>query len=336
MTDAGADPTAVDPSGGVPPGSAVPTGWQAGPEPSVFPGTPVTNGDSGQSVRGNQSHWQRKGRNSFHFADSVDRAALEGYRIRATELAAAVTPALPDWIRADVERRSLERSERRFGRATRRARRRATFSTQAWTAAAAASPAAAFIDHAWGWFVFGGAALVRAGLSYRELRAFRDRDDALPMPAVPAPGAVALRRSAAARPLRRGEAGLAALVALARSVEDRPPAAPVRTAVAGAVRLVDGLRVSAGQVLACESAARAVADPVRRANILATSAQLLDGMNRAADALDGLLAAATEIVGTVAAPAAELHRLTEDVERLRAYADGLSELMGTTGRGRPT
>ncbi|WP_026240122.1 phage shock envelope stress response protein PspM [Parafrankia discariae] len=330
MTDSGADPTAglAD--------SATPTGRQVGPESSAFPGVPVTSGDSGRGARGKQAHWRPEGRSSFHFADSVDRTAFEGYRIRAAELAAAVTPALPDWIRADVERRSLERSERRFGRSVRRARRRAAISTQAWTAAAAASPAAAFIDHSWGWFVFGGAALVRAGLSYRELRAFQDTADAPALPVVPAPTAMALRRSAAARPLRRGEAGLAALVALARSVADHPPAAPVRTAVAGAVRLVDGLRVSAGQVLACEAAARAVADPARRAGILATSAQLLDGMNRAADALDGLLAAATEIVGTVAAPAAELRRLTEDVDRLRAYADGLSELMGSTGRGRPT
>ncbi|EFC78741.1 hypothetical protein, partial [Frankia sp. EUN1f] len=249
--------------------------------------------------------------------------------------AAAVTPGLPDWLRADVERRSFENSRRRLDRPFRRARRRALNSARIWAAAAAASPVAAVAADEWGWLGFGAAALVQAAVSFREFRT--SPDTGLPVPCVAPLKAMEIRRSAAARALRRGEAGLAALAALLLAVEARPAAAQVLRATETAARLVDDLRSTARRVLACESALRAVSDRAVRAEIGATSARLLAGMDQAADLLDGLLAAATQIVGTVtvAGSSPRLAELTADVERLRTYADGLSELLGSGGPGRP-
>ncbi|WP_066068833.1 phage shock envelope stress response protein PspM [Frankia sp. EI5c] len=241
---------------------------------------------------------------------------------------------MPDWLRVDVERRSFANSRRRLGRPFRRARERALNSAWIWGAAAAVSPAAAVVADEKGWLLFGAAAVVQAGLSVREYRT--TPAGGLPAPLVAPLRALELRRSAAARPLRRGEAGLAALAALLGSVEG-PAAVQVAESTRTAVRLVDGLRSTARRVLACESALRAVSGQARRAEIQAASAQLLTGMEQAADLLEELVALATGIVGAVAVAAAEpeLDRLAEDVERLRNYADGLSELLGTGGSGSP-
>lgn len=332
---------APSPAAPLPPTAPLPSGAPASPSPSAAPSShywgysepSVTLNDSGSTgrvPRGSEvSSDDRKRRSSFHFPGLADRARGLG----RPDVAAAMAAGLPDWLRADIERRSFENAERRFSRPFRRARQRALLSAQAWAAAAAASPVVAAIGDEWGWLAFGAAALARAGLSFREYRT--SPESGLPAPSVPPLRALELRRSAAARPLRRGEAGLAAVAALLCSVEARPGTTQVQTAMVTAARLVDGLRMTARRVLACESAMRAVSDPARRADIRATSARLLAAMEQAADLLDELLTAATEIVVTVTTPTAELTGLADEVERLRTYADGLSELLGFAGPGRP-
>ncbi|ABD12886.1 hypothetical protein CcI156_09735 [Frankia sp. CcI156] len=239
----------------------------------------------------------------------------------------ALRPALPDWVRADVERRSLLRTERRAGRGVRWARRRAAVTAFGWIAVASVTPVAAVVD-GWGWLVVGAAAIIRAGLAGWETAVIRREDRGFALPSAPAPPPWALRHSAAAEPLRRGEAGLAALVAMARTLAPGAARGPVRAAVAGAADLVDGLRVTAMRVVACERAARAVTYPARRAEILATRKDLVAEMSASVATLDDLLAAASEVVGTVVASSPDLARLTQQIEALRGYAAALRELSG--------
>ncbi|WP_157734151.1 MULTISPECIES: phage shock envelope stress response protein PspM [Frankia] len=248
---------------------------------------------------------------------------------RATaDAAAAVVPSLPAWVGADVERRSLVRAERRAGRGLRWARRREAAAVSIWTGVAALTPVAAVVDDSWGWLVAGGAALARAALAGRELALLRRADGGLPLPRTPAPSPWELRRSAAAEPLRRGEAGLAALMAMTRSLGPGAARSLLQTAAAGAADLVDGLRVGAARVVACEAATRAVSDSGRRAELARTTEALVASMTTSVAVFDDLLAAAGEAVGTVSSSAPGLIRLREDTETLRGYAAALRDLAG--------
>ncbi|KQC37629.1 hypothetical protein UK82_14610 [Frankia sp. ACN1ag] len=235
---------------------------------------------------------------------------------------------MPAWVGADVERRSLERAERRAGRGLRWARRREAASVSIWTGVAALTPVAAVAYDSWGWLVAGGAALARAALAGRELGLLRRADNGLPLPRTPAPSLWELRRSAAAEPLRRGEAGLAALVAMTRSLGPGPARTFLQTAVAGAAELVDGLRVGAARVVACEAAVRAISHPGRRAELARSTEALVATMATSVAVFDDLLAAAGETVGTVSSSAPGLIRLREDTEALREYAAALRDLAG--------
>ncbi|WP_261553826.1 phage shock envelope stress response protein PspM [Frankia tisae] len=247
----------------------------------------------------------------------------------AADAAAAVVPALPAWVGADVERRSLLRAERRAGRGLRWARRRETATASIWTGVAALTPVAAVAYDSWGWLVAGGAALARAALAGRELGLLRRVDGGLPLPRSPEPSPWELRRSAAAEPLRRGEAALAALAAMTRSLGPGPARTLLQTTAAGAADLVDGLRLGAARVVACEAAARAISHPGRRAELARTTEALVATMTTSVAVFDDLLAAAGEAVGTVSSSAPGLIRLREDTEMLRGYAAALRDLAGS-------
>nr|WP_235826364.1 hypothetical protein [Candidatus Frankia alpina] len=247
----------------------------------------------------------------------------------AADAAAAVVPALPAWVGADVERRSLLRAERRAGRGLRWARRRETATASIWTGVAALTPVAAVAYDSWGWLVAGGAALARAALAGRELGLLRRVDGGLPLPRNSAPSPWELRRSAAAEPLRRGEVALAALAAMTRSLNPGPARTLLQTTAAGAADLVDGLRLGAARVVACEAAARAISHPGRRAELTRTTEALVATMTTSVAVFDDLLAAAGEAVGSVSSSAPGLIRLREDTEMLRGYAAALRDLAGS-------
>ncbi len=237
---------------------------------------------------------------------------------------------LPDWLRADIERRSLLRGEQRLARAQARLRRRAVLSARVWGGVAVITPGIAVLDGTWGWLVVGAGALVRAGLSWHQARLTPVLPSALPLPAAPLPSRLMLRGSAAAEPLRRGEAAMVALAAMLRALPPGAAAATVRAAMASAAEVVDGLRMQAARVLACESAARAVADPGRRAEITATISDLVRSMTTAADALDGMLAAASDLLASTSStlsPTGQDGGLERGTAALRGFADGLRELM---------
>ncbi|WP_131768255.1 phage shock envelope stress response protein PspM [Candidatus Protofrankia californiensis] len=237
---------------------------------------------------------------------------------------------LPDWLRADIERRSLLRGEQRLVRTQARLRRRAAASARVWAGVAVLTPAAAVLDGTWEWLVVGAGALVRAGLSWRQARLAPVLPPALPLPMAPLPSRLMLRGSAAAEPLRRGEAAMVALAAMLRALPPGAAAETVRAAMASAAQVVDGLRGEAGRVLACESAARTVADPGRRAEITATISDLVSSMTTAADALDGMLAAASDLLASTSStlpPAGRDGGLERGTAALRGFADGLRELM---------
>jgi hypothetical protein len=192
---------------------------------------------------------------------------------------------------------------------------------------AALSPVAAVVD-GWGWLAVGAVSVVRVGLAGRELATLRREDDGLPLPSAPAPRPWELRGSAAAEPLRRGEAALSALAAMTRSVGPGAARSLLQGAVAGGAELVDGLRVGAARVVACESAVRAVAHPERRAELSRTRDGLAGTMRTSADTFDDLLVAAGEVVGSVSPSAPGLARLRADTEVLREYAAALRALAG--------
>jgi hypothetical protein len=237
-------------------------------------------------------------------------------------------PALmPAWARAEMERRVLVRSERRARRRALRPHRRAVRSMRVWTAAAAATPVAVVVD-GWGWVLFGAAAAARAGLSWWEARATADVGQGLPLATMPAPSPMALRGSRAAEPLLRGESAMAALAAFVRAQGPGPVADALRSAMAAAADVVDGLRVFAARVAAGEAAARAVADPARRGVVQASVEAMLAQMRQAAAGLDGLLQAATDVVATATVqPGGYTYtRLDEETIALRGLAAGLRDL----------
>jgi len=240
---------------------------------------------------------------------------------------AGARPALPDWAGAGVERWSLQRAQRRADRGRRWARRWSAGSATAWAVVAALSPVPAVLDR-WEWLLLGAVSAVRAALAGRELAALGRDDDALPMPVAPAPGPWEMRGSAAAEPLRRGEAALVALAAMIRSMPAGPARALLLGAAGGGAELVDGLRVGATRVVACESAMRAVAHPERRADLARARDGLVATMTTSVATFDDLLAAAGETVGSVSTTAAGLARLRADTETLREYATALRTLAG--------
>lgn len=237
-------------------------------------------------------------------------------------LAARLPPAV--WL--DLERRTVLRAEVRARRVAERRRRRAARSASLWATVAAAMPAVAVVEDQWGWFLVGGAALARSGLSWRQYRTAPPSPELLPMPSVVPPRLP--RRSAAATPLHRAEAALLALRGLVAQLPSGPLAEQGRAAVLTAVETLDGLRAQAARVAACENAARAVADPTRRRTIEASVAPLLAGLERGADGLDELLAAASDTVASALGSPVPGVRLAEAVGTLRALAAGLRELAG--------
>jgi hypothetical protein len=238
----------------------------------------------------------------------------------------AAPAAMPAWARAEMERRVLVHSERRARRRALRPHRRAVRSMRLWTAAAAVAPAVA-IFNGWEWLVVGGGALLRAALSWREAVATADVEPGLPLATVPPPSPMALRGSAAAEPLLRGESALAALARLVRAQAPGPAADELRAAMAAAAEVVDASRVFAARVVACEAAARAVADPRRRREVQASAEVSLTQMRHAAAGLDGLLEAATDLVAAVAAAQPIGHtRLDDQILALRGLAAGFRDL----------
>lgn len=200
--------------------------------------------------------------------------------------------------------------------------------TAGWSAVAALSPVGAVLG-GWEWLLLGAVAVARAGLGGRELAALHRDDAMVRLPGAVAPSPWELRGSAAAAPLRRGEAALGALVALARSLSSTgPPSVLAYGAAGGAVEVVDGLRLGAVRVVACEAAMRAVVDPGRRAGLVQARDDLVAVMRTSAAGLDDLLVAAVEVVGGAAAGAADLERLRADTELLREYAQALRSLTG--------
>lgn len=242
--------------------------------------------------------------------------------VHGTGWLTGLAPALPDWIGADLDRRAVVRSERL---ATRYARR-AAGSARWWTIAAAVTPVAAAVDHEWAWLAVGAVALMNGALWAREAALANRRDPGLPLPSVPAPGLRSLRGSAAAEPLRRGEAAIVAFAAMARASPPGPTAAAVRCAMASAGAAVDGLRLRAARVTACEAAARAVANPARRAELSTIVRALVDDMTAAVRALDDLLGAAGDVIGAVSPRPHELAALGDATEALRGYAAAWREL----------
>ncbi|WP_045876058.1 hypothetical protein [Pseudofrankia sp. DC12] len=266
---------------------------------------------------------------------------LEGWDWRRTR------PKVPDAVGADLERRAAWRETRAAGRYVRRAHW-----TAGWWAAfgivAGGVGAAADLSQWWLWLAVGVGAMINSGGWAVHAARYRLRNPELPLPAAPAPGVRALTGSAAAGPLRRGEAVITAFVALSRPLPPGPTADVVRDAMASAAEVVDGLRMRASRVIACEGAARAVTDPAGRAQITAAARALVGEMEAALRALDELVAAAAEVVGAGAAadglplatpggppPLAgsglgmspvDLDRLAAQAANLRGYAAGLREL----------
>lgn len=235
--------------------------------------------------------------------------------------------AVPDWLRADVDRRLLTHGESRARRAAARPRRRAVASMRAWAAFAAICLPVAAIETAWGWVVAAGLAAARAGLSWREARRLAAAEDAgLALPTVPAPAITALRRSAAAAPLRGGESALMALATVVRSLPPGPVGEQGRAAMAAAATTVDTLREQAARVIACERVARAATDPGRRADAQAHADALVATMRADADGLDELLGAASDLVTALPADRPEIHHLTARTDTLRGIAEALRDL----------
>ena len=247
---------------------------------------------------------------------------------------------MPDWARAEVERRFLERAERRDRRSALRPYRRARRSVQTWLAGAATVPVAATVDvvaldggaeNLLGWLAVAVGALAGAGLASREAGRAARVPAGLPLATAPAPSPAALWRSAAAGPLRRGESALGAFAAMVRSLGPGPMADTLRTAMAAAAEVVDGLRIHAARVVAFEAAARAVSDPVRRGEVQMRAEVLLTRMTAAADGLDGLLDAASELVAAASGHSGGdggLRRLDDEIARLRGFTVGLRETVG--------
>ncbi len=241
-----------------------------------------------------------------------------------------VVSRMPDRLRADLERRSLLRGEQRLVRTRSRQARRASRSARMWAGVAVLTPGVAVVEGTWGWLVVGAGALARAGLSWRQSRLSTPPPTVLPLPTAPLPSRLMLRGSAAAKPLYRGEAAMTALGTMLRALPAGPAAATVRAAMVPAAEVVDGLRFQAARVLACESAARAVADGDRRAEITRTLLELVGSMNAAVEGLDSMLAAASDLLASASASALALGpvgSLERQTASLRGFADGLRELM---------
>jgi hypothetical protein len=262
---------------------------------------------------------------------------------------------VPDAVGADLERRAAWRESRAAGRYVRRAHWTAGW----WAGFGALTVAigeAAAPSAWWLWLATGAGALVNSGVWVAHAAQYRRRNPGPPLPLAPAPGVRALTGSAAAGPLRRGEAAITAFLALARPLPPGPTADVVRSAMASAAEVVDGLRLRASRVIACEQAARAVTDPTGRAQINGAVRALVQEMDAAIRALDELVAAAAEVVGAGAAtgslglpgpsglpPAVggglgmspvDLDRLAAQAENLRGYAAGLRDLTaGQAGLG---
>ncbi|MCK9897387.1 hypothetical protein MXD60_22815, partial [Frankia sp. AgB32] len=149
-----------------------------------------------------------------------------------------------------------------------------------------------------------------------------------PAPPGRAPGGGGGGGGAGPAPLRRGEAAQSALAAMTRSVGAGPARSMLRGAVAGGVELVDGLRVGAARVVACEAAIRAVADPARRAELVRARDGLAATMRTSTGVFDDLLVAAGEVVAGVPSAALGLDRLEADTQALRQYAAALRDLAG--------
>ncbi|SNQ49073.1 conserved hypothetical protein [Frankia canadensis] len=262
-----------------------------------------------------------------HLRAVFDARSAGDASMAARRAASAAGPALPDWAGAGYERWSLRRAQRRAGRGRRWARRWSAGSATLWAAVAALSTVPAVLDR-WEWLLLGAVSAARAALAGRELAELGRDEDALPMPTAAAPGPWELRGSAAAEPLRRGEAALVALAAMTRSIAESPARVLLRGGVAGGAELVDGLRAGAVRVVACESAARAVAHPDRRAELLRTRDGLVATMTTSVATFDDLLVAAAEAVGSVSTAAPGLERLRADTEVLREYAAALRALTG--------
>jgi hypothetical protein len=253
-------------------------------------------------------------------------------------------PKVPPAIGADLERRAA----RREVRATTWFARRARWTAGCWAVfAAVVTPAGLAADPGeWVlWLATGAGSLLSGGLWALQATRESRRNPGLPLPAAPAPATRELSGSAAAEPLRRGEASITAFLALSRPVPPGPTADLVRSAMSSAVEVVDGLRLRAARVLGCEAAARAVVDPAGRAHLNAVIVGLVGEMTAAVRALDDLVAATAEVVGAgvwtpgygaaglpavssaVAAgadgPLADLTALAEQAENLRGYAAGL-------------
>ncbi|WP_239333690.1 hypothetical protein [Frankia sp. CiP3] len=232
---------------------------------------------------------------------------------------------LPDRLRADIERQRLIRGEQRLVRAYDRRRRRATRSTRLWAGVAIAAPTMAVLEDSWGWLVVGAGALARAGLAWRQAQlAVSSSPSALPLLS-----RARLSGSAAAEPMQRGEAAMAALTAIMQASPPGPAAEAVRTAMASAAEVVDTLRNRAQRVLACESAARVVTDVDRRTEIISTVSELVSSMNTGVRALDNMLAAASDLlastVSTQLTPG-QLDSLDRQTATLRAFAEGMRDL----------
>lgn len=256
----------------------------------------------------------------------------------------ASLPALPDWARAEVERRTLERAERRDRRLALRPYRRARRSVQSWLAGAAVTPLAAAVDvvgddssgNLLGWLAVGLGCLLGAGMAHREASRAAVTPPGLPLATAPAPKPAALWRSAAAAPLRRGESALNAFAAMMRSLGPGPTTETLRSAMVAAAEVVDGLRVYASRVVAFEAAARAMSDRARRREVDNRAEVLLARMTAAAEGLDELLDAASEMVAAASGDpwatgnlaGGGSRRLDDEIARLRGFTAGLRETIG--------
>jgi hypothetical protein len=271
---------------------------------------------------------------------------LEGWDWRRS-----IPAQVPDAVGADLERRAAWRETRTTSRYVRRAYRTAGWWAGFGVVTTAIGEAA---DPSIWWLAAAAGAAVNAGLWVVNAARYRQQNPTPPLPTAPAPSVRALTGSAAAGPLRRGEATITAFLALARPLPPGPSAEVIRGAMASAAEVVDGLRLRASRVIACEGAARAVADPAGRAQITEAARTLLGEMEAAVRALDGLVGASAEVVGAGAAVGGEgppgpavgpvpvgaalglspfdLESLTAQAESLRGYAAGLREL---TGHPRP-
>lgn len=96
--------------------------------------------------------------------------------------------------------------------------------------------------------------------------------------------------------------------------------------MATAAEIVDGLRVLAARVVACEAAARAIADPRRRREVWANAEALLAQMRHAATGMGGLLQAATDLVATATTQLGGHSRLDDEILALRALAAGMRDV----------